>query len=67
MRGALALDRAIELYVKPLDTSAAEAYEKFILPFFMRPITKEVIERAAPRPGERVLDVACGTGLATGK
>ena len=49
---------------KPLDTTAAEAYEKFILPAFMRPMAMEVVEQAAPRPGERVLDVACGTGLA---
>lgn len=51
--------------VKPLDTTAAEAYEKLILPAFMLPLIQDVIELAAPRPGERALDVACGTGLAT--
>lgn len=50
---------------KPVDTTAAEAYEKFIVPIFMLPLIKEVIELAAPRAGERMLDVACGTGLAT--
>lgn len=49
---------------KPLDTTAAEAYEKLILPAFMLPLIRGVIELAAPRPGERALDVACGTGLA---
>jgi SAM-dependent methyltransferase len=48
----------------PLDTTAAEAYEKLILPAFMLPLAKDVVELAAPRSGERVLDVACGTGLA---
>jgi ubiquinone/menaquinone biosynthesis C-methylase UbiE len=46
-----------------VDTTAAEAYEKHILPAFMLPLVKGVIAAAAPRPGERVLDVACGTGL----
>jgi ubiquinone/menaquinone biosynthesis C-methylase UbiE len=49
----------------PLDTTAAEAYEKLILPAFMLPLITSVLELAAPRPVERVLDVACGTGLAT--
>ena len=46
-----------------LDTAAAEAYEKYILPAFMLPLVDDVIDTAAPRPGERVLDVACGTGV----
>jgi len=46
-----------------LDTSAAEAYEKYIVPAFMVPVIKGVIDAAAPRAGESVLDVACGTGL----
>jgi len=46
-----------------LDTTAAEAYEKFILPTFMLPLGKEAIELVAPGHGENVLDVACGTGL----
>ena len=48
---------------KPLDTAAAEAYEKHIVPAFMLPLVKGVIDTAAPQPGERVLDVACGTGI----
>lgn len=48
---------------RPLDTTAAEAYEKHIVPAFMLPLVTGVIDIAAPRPGEFVLDVACGTGL----
>ena len=48
---------------KPLDTTAAEAYENYIVPAFMRPLLKDVIDTAAPQPGEHVLDVACGTGI----
>ena len=47
----------------PLDTTAAEAYENHIVPAFMLPLLKDVIDTAAPQPGERVLDVACGTGI----
>lgn len=46
-----------------MDTAAAEAYEKYIVPAFMLPLVNGVIDIAAPRPGERVLDVACGTEL----
>ena len=48
---------------KPLDTTAAEAYEEYILPAFMLRMGMDAVEAAAPQPGERVLDVACGTGL----
>ena len=47
----------------PSDTTAAEAYERNIVPAFMLPLMKTVFDTAAPRPGEHVLDVACGTGL----
>lgn len=49
---------------KPLDTSAAEAYEKLLVPTLNAPLAAEAVELAAPRPGEQVLDVACGTGIA---
>jgi ubiquinone/menaquinone biosynthesis C-methylase UbiE len=48
---------------KALDTTGAEAYEKYILPTFMLQMAKDAVEIAVPQPGERVLDVACGTGL----
>lgn len=57
------LKRCTVEHEKPIDTTAAEGYEKQILPAFMLPVVKDVIDAAAPQPGEHVLDVACGTGL----
>lgn len=44
---------------------AAENYERFFVPAIGAPLANELIGIAALRPGERVLDVACGTGVAT--
>ena len=49
---------------KPLDTTAAQAYEKFLVPAFQGPQAVEAVDIAAPQPGEQVLDVCCGTGVA---
>lgn len=43
--------------------SAPENYERFFVPAIGAPLANELIETAALRPGERVLDVACGTGI----
>lgn len=48
----------------PIDTRAAEAREKHLEPIF-GPWAQEAVDRAAPRPGEHILDVGCGTGPAT--
>jgi len=45
-----------------LDGSAPELYERYIVPAVTALWAADLVERAAPRPGERVLDVACGTG-----
>ena len=42
---------------------AAEAYEQFLVPSIFRYWTPLLLKRAAPQLGERVLDVACGTGV----
>jgi len=50
---------------RPPDTTAAEAYERFMVPALFGPWVEDVVALALPQPGERVLDVACGTGTAT--
>ncbi len=42
---------------------APEAYERVIVPAFSGAWAKDLVERAALIQGERVLDVACGTGI----
>ena len=41
----------------------AETYERSIVPYLFRPWAQVLIDRASVQPGERVLDVACGTGI----
>jgi ubiquinone/menaquinone biosynthesis C-methylase UbiE len=43
--------------------SAAELYQRHLVPTIASLWAADLIDRAAPRPGERVLDVACGTGV----
>ena len=45
--------------------SAAELYQRYLVPAIASLWAADLIDRAAPRPGERVLDVACGTGVVT--
>jgi hypothetical protein len=47
-----------------LEESGAEAYERYLVPLLFGPGAEYLVELAAPEPGERVLDVACGTGIA---
>ena len=44
-------------------TNPAELYERHFVPAVFAPWAQELLRRAAPQPGERVLDVACGTGI----
>ena len=46
-----------------LSGSAPEAYERYIIPACMAEWAQDLVEAAAIRDGERVLDVACGTGV----
>jgi ubiquinone/menaquinone biosynthesis C-methylase UbiE len=44
--------------------SAPENYERYLVPSIFGPWATDLISLAAPHAGERVLDVACGTGVA---
>ena len=43
--------------------SPAETYERYLGPTIAEPFTRLLLERAAPRRGQNVLDLACGTGV----
>ena len=43
--------------------SPARSYEEYFVPAIFDPLTSHVLQAAPPRPGERVLDLACGTGI----
>ena len=43
--------------------NAADLYEQYAVPYVMGPWAPELVELAALSSGERVLDLACGTGL----
>ena len=42
-----------------------ENYERYFVPAIAGPLAGDLVEAAALRPGERVLDLACGPGHAT--
>ena len=43
----------------------AEVYEQYFGPALFGPWARVLLEYAAPQSGERVLDMACGTGIVT--
>ncbi len=42
-----------------------ESYERYQVPSVFGPLARMFLQRIALRPGQRVLDVACGTGVVT--
>src|SRR5688572_7310486 len=46
-------------------SNAAEIYDTMLVPAMFAPWAPVLIDTAAVRPGERVIDIACGTGVVT--
>jgi trans-aconitate methyltransferase len=46
-----------------LSAAAAEFYETTFVPALFRPWAERLADAVAPRPGQVVVDVACGTGI----
>ncbi len=44
-------------------SSAAESYERYLVPSLFSPWASVLLDVAQPQRGERLLDVACGTGV----
>jgi ubiquinone/menaquinone biosynthesis C-methylase UbiE len=53
---------ASEKEQRQLDADTPELYERYLVPAITSLWAAELIDRAAPRPIDRVLDIACGTG-----
>jgi len=46
-----------------LEGNAAELYQRYLVPQITTKWAEDLVSRARPRPGETVLDIACGTGV----
>ena len=46
-----------------LEEGSATAYERFLVPRFFDPFARDLVDAAGVQAGDRVLDVACGTGI----
>ncbi len=44
-------------------SNPAETYERYMVPTLFAPWASRLVQSANPKPGERVLDLACGTGI----
>ena len=55
----------LEHRAKYQNANPPENYERFFVPSIGEPLARAFVREAALEPGERVLDVACGTGVVT--
>ena len=52
-----------QLFWQQLSGNAPEMYERYLVPALFSPWARVLVEHAALQPSDRVLDVACGTGV----
>lgn len=56
---------AQQTYSSTYKATAADNYQRYFVPAIGKPVALDLIEAARLQPNERVLDVACGTGVVT--
>ena len=54
-----------QVYGQTFRGNPAENYHRYFVPAIGAPMAKDLMEAARLQPGERVLDVGCGTGVVT--
>lgn len=48
---------------QPIGNDPPAIYERYLVPEQFLPLAQELLRRASPQPGERALELACGTGV----